>query len=66
MSQHQYISTLERQINILNERIDAKIMSGQQYVTESRKHHLLLQKLREQKRELKQERKSGFFSRVFA
>lgn len=66
MSQHQYISTLERQINILNERIDTKIMSGQQYVDESRKHRMLLQKIREQKRELKQERKTGFFGRVFA
>lgn len=60
MSQHQYISTLERQINILNERIDAKIMSGQQYVAESRKHRMLLQKLREQRRS------KGLFSRVFA
>lgn len=61
MSKHQYITSLERQINLLNQRIDAKIMSGQQYVDESRKHRMLLQKIRAQKRE----QKSGFFGRVF-
>jgi hypothetical protein len=59
MSKHQYITSLEQQINLLNARIDAKIMSGQQYVLESRKHRLLLQKIREQKRE----QRSGFFGR---
>ncbi len=62
MSQHQYISTLERQISSLNERIDAKIMSGQRYAEESRKHRMLLRKIREQK----QEHRTGFFGRVFA
>ncbi len=66
MSQHQYISTLERQINALNERIDDKIMSGQQYMAEARKHHMLLQKIRQQKQEVKKEKKSTFFGRVFA
>lgn len=50
MSKNQYISSLERQIQILNERIDAKIVSGQQYVMESRKHKMLLRKIREQKK----------------
>ncbi|MDB5188496.1 MAG: hypothetical protein JWM92_94 [Candidatus Nomurabacteria bacterium] len=50
MSQHQYITTLERQIKVLNERIDAKIMSGQRYVEESQRHRALLRKLREQRR----------------
>lgn len=62
MSQHQYITTLERQISSLNERIDAKIMSGQRYAEESRKHRMLLRKIREQTRE----QKTGFFGRVFA
>jgi uncharacterized coiled-coil DUF342 family protein len=66
MSQHQYISTLERQINALNDRIDDKIMSGQQYMAEARKHRMLLQKIRQQKQELKKEKKSTFFGRVFA
>ncbi|MEO5645914.1 MAG: hypothetical protein ABIO57_02495 [Candidatus Paceibacterota bacterium] len=57
MSQNQYIATLEKQINALNRHIDAKIIKGQQYVEESRKHHALLRKLREQKR--------GFIGRVF-
>ena len=59
MSQHQYINTLERQINSLNERIDAKIMSGQQYMIEARKHRMLVQKLRDQRKS------KGLFSRVF-
>ncbi len=66
MSQHQYINTLERQINALNERIDAKIMSGQHYMVEARKHRMLLQKIRQQKQEVKKEKKSTFFGRVFA
>jgi hypothetical protein len=58
MSQHQYIATLEKQINALNRNIDAKILRGQQYVEEARKHRMLLRKLREQKQ-------SGFLGRVF-
>ncbi|HTH93071.1 MAG TPA: hypothetical protein VL576_01135 [Candidatus Paceibacterota bacterium] len=50
MSQNQYINSLELQIKALNKRIDDKIMSGQQYKTESHRHRLLLQKLREQKK----------------
>ncbi len=58
MSQHQYITTLEKQISILNKSIDAKILRGQQYVEESRKHRMLLRKIREQKQ-------TGFLGRVF-
>jgi hypothetical protein len=50
MSQNQYIITLERQLKLINERIDSKIMSGQGYAEESRKHRMLLQKIRNQKR----------------
>jgi hypothetical protein len=59
MSKHQYITSLEQQINLLNAHIDAKIVSGQQYVMESRKHRMLLQKIRQQK----QEQRGGFFAR---
>jgi hypothetical protein len=41
-------------------------MSGQQYMAEARKHRMLLQKIRQQKQELKKEKKSTFFGRVFA
>ena len=58
MSQHQYIQTLEKQIRILNRHIDAKILKGQQYAEESRKHRALIRKLREQTQ-------PGFFGRVF-
>ncbi len=57
MSQNQYVTTLEKQLKTLNERIDAKIMSGQQYMEEARKHRMLLQKIRSQKK--------GFLTRVF-
>jgi hypothetical protein len=57
MSQSQYITTLEHQINMLNQRIDAKIMSGQKYLSEARKHRMLLQKIREQRK--------GIISRMF-
>jgi len=58
MSQNQYINQLEKQINLLNQRIDAKIMSGQKYAEESRKHRMLLRKIRQQKQ-------SNVLSRVF-
>lgn len=58
MSQHQYIVTLKKQINALNRSIDSKIVRGQKYVEEARKHRALLRKLREQKQ-------SGFLGRVF-
>jgi hypothetical protein len=58
MSQHQYIATLEKQIQVLNRHIDAKILRGQHYAEESRKHRMLLRKIREQKQ-------SGFLGRVF-
>ncbi len=57
MSQHQYIAVLEKQISALNRHIDTKILKGQQYTEESRKHRMLLRKIREQKR--------GFLGRVF-
>jgi hypothetical protein len=62
MSKNQYITTLERQLNTLNERIDAKIISGQEYMAEARKHRVLLSKIRAQKRE----QSGSFFGRVFA
>jgi hypothetical protein len=61
MSQHQYIATLEKQIASLNRNIDAKILRGQQYAEESRKHRMLLRKIREQKNE----HRSGFFGKLF-
>ncbi len=61
MSQQEYIITLERQLRTLNQRIDSKIMSGQKYVEEARKHRMIVRKIREQKRE----GKTGIISRVF-
>lgn len=50
MSKNQYINSLELQIRVLNERIDAKIVKGLAYKQESRVHKMLLQRLREQQR----------------
>lgn len=50
MSKNQYINSLELQIKALNERIDAKIVKGMAYREESRRHKMLLQKLREQQK----------------
>lgn len=57
MSQQQYIATLEKQLQALNRSIDAKIMRGQKYIEESRKHRMILRKIQEQKK--------GFLGRMF-
>ncbi|MES2224561.1 MAG: hypothetical protein V4478_01075 [Patescibacteria group bacterium] len=61
MSQSQYITTLERQINSLNQRIDQKIMSGQKYLDEARKHRMLLRKIQSQR----VEQRKSIISRMF-
>lgn len=59
MSKEQYKKIIEREIYKLNQRIDFKIIKGERYADESKKHKLLLQKMR------KYDRK-GFFSRLFS
>lgn len=46
MTREQYIKILENKIQRLNQEIDFKIIQGQNYSTESKKHKELLQKIR--------------------
>lgn len=46
MSQTQYLKMLEKEIQKINEKIDLKILQGQEYKKEARNHKLLLRKIR--------------------
>ena len=46
MSQKQYLKILEKEINKLNQKIDLKILQGEDYKREARDHKLLLKKVR--------------------
>lgn len=56
MTQTQYTKAIEQQLFRLNKQIDKKIMRGETYSTESKKHKLLLDKIRSQ-------RGNSFFTR---
>ncbi len=56
MTRREYTQTIYQELRALNERIDYKILRGQRYTEESRRHRALLRKLKEQTR-------SGFLSR---
>jgi hypothetical protein len=49
MTQTQYTKAIEQELLRLNKRIDAKILKGEAYSMESKRHKLLLQKIRNQK-----------------
>jgi hypothetical protein len=59
MSQEQYKKIIEREIRNINQRIDFKIIKGERYADESKRHKLLLQKIRKQKHK-------GLLGRLFA
>ncbi len=46
MSQKQYIKMLEKEIQKINNKIDMKILQGEDYFKEARDHKLLLKKIR--------------------
>ncbi len=46
MTTTQYQKSLQRELATLNRRIDMMIIKGQSYVSESRKHKMLLRQLR--------------------
>ena len=58
MTREQYIKTLHRQLALLNQKIDLKIISGQDYKNEARKHKMLL-------REMKKHTAGNFFKKLF-
>ncbi len=47
MSRQQYLKLLEREIHLLNKKIDEKILRGETYYKEARDHKLLLRKIRQ-------------------
>lgn len=58
MSQIQYLKMLEREIQIVNKKIDWKIIQGRDYLKEAKEHKLLLQKVRYHSRK-------NFFAKLF-
>lgn len=56
MSTKKYKKVLEREIDKLNQKIDLKILWGQSYKDEARRHKALLQKI--------YNRKKSFFGRT--
>ncbi len=58
MSRQQYLKLLEREIHLLNKKIDEKILRGEVYYKESRDHKLLLRKIRQHAR------RPGIFARL--
>jgi hypothetical protein len=46
MSQKQYLKMLEREIHRINQKIDMKIIAGENYAREARNHKLLIKKVR--------------------
>ncbi|MEI6580773.1 MAG: hypothetical protein WCO07_01230 [bacterium] len=58
MSQKQYLKMLEREMQKLNQKIDFKILRGEDYRKEARDHKLILRKIRFHTRR-------SFFQRLF-
>ncbi len=54
MTRYQYTKKIENEIKKINERIDYKILRGEQYLEDSKRHKVLLSKIRQQ-------RKAGIF-----
>ncbi len=59
MTRHQYTKNIYQELRELNERIDYKILRGQRYTDESRRHKALL-------RQLARQSKRGLFSKLFS
>jgi len=58
MTRSQYIARLRKQLTHINQVIDYKIMHDMRYQAESRKHKLIVQRIREQTRQ-------KYFGRLF-
>ncbi len=50
MTRHQYTQTLARELQKINERIDYKILHGQRYADDSKRHKMLLERFNRQRR----------------
>jgi hypothetical protein len=60
MSKYQIAKAVQRELEILNRRIDQKILRGMSYVTEARRHKMLLAQLNR----LHRHNSIGFLSRI--
>lgn len=47
MSRQEYLKLLEKEIQLINKRIDHKILQGEDYAREARDHRILLRKIRQ-------------------
>lgn len=62
MSEQQYYVKLKKELNKINEAIDAKIVQGRNYSFEARKHMMLREMIRKNKQQNKRQKSFGLFS----
>ena len=60
MSKYQIAKAVQKELEVLNRRIDQKILRGISYITEARRHKMLLSQLTR----LHRHSQSGFFGRI--
>ena len=60
MSKYQIAKEVQKELEVLNRRIDQKILRGVSYITEARRHKMLLAQLTR----LHRHRSFGFFGRL--
>lgn len=58
MTREQYVRTLENQLAKINQEIDLKIISGQNYYNEAHKHRII-------RREVRKHSAKHFFKKLF-
>jgi len=58
MTRHQYTQNIQKELRVLNNLIDYKILRGQAYARESKRHKELL-------RSMTRQTKSGLLTRLF-
>ncbi len=59
MTRHQYTQNIRKELRMLNERIDYKILHGQRYAADSLRHKALL-------RQIASQSKRGILTRLFS
>lgn len=62
MSEQQYYIKVRKELQRINEIIDAKIVQGKGYTFEARKHMMLREMIRKAKQQNKKQKSFGLFS----
>lgn len=62
MSEQQYYVKLKKELQKINEAIDAKIVQGKSYSFEARKHMMLREMVKRNRERNKKQKSYGFFS----